>query len=213
MDLPGGEFAILVTGGKAAEKAQVLPLLGAANLVVAADQGLRLCQDYGLKPNYVIGDFDSVAPESLEGLPEDCVRIRLNPDKEDSDTRAAVKQIRELGLSSYVILGGGEGRFDHSLDILNLFRTDYPPWAWISRQETMFLLRRRTILHDMYSVNISFYPLEDSLVRSVGLEWELDKVELAPGFMSLSNRGARPQVELQLVKGRVLVLRSHRDIT
>ena len=50
-------------------------------LVIAADGGYGHCLRHGIKPDAVIGDFDSSGEK-----PSDCVLVCLPPEKDDTDT-------------------------------------------------------------------------------------------------------------------------------
>ena len=59
---------------------------GPGDFVIAADAGYRICLKEGLRPDLLLGDFDSMEP------PTDAVRVRRLPvEKDDTDTLAALK--------------------------------------------------------------------------------------------------------------------------
>ncbi|MDR2163387.1 MAG: thiamine diphosphokinase [Clostridiales Family XIII bacterium] len=89
----------------------------AEDYVVCADGGLDYALAAGIKPDVVIGDFDSVGASSLAEASENSSVeiIRLNPEKDDTDMIAAVKRAIAKGLDDFLIIGGLSGRFDHSL--------------------------------------------------------------------------------------------------
>ncbi len=85
---------------------------GAGDLVIAADGGYAAVVKLGIEPNVVIGDFDSL------GGGEDGISahiVKLNPDKDDTDTLAAVKLGLRRGYTTFVIYGGVGGRLDHTV--------------------------------------------------------------------------------------------------
>ena len=83
---------------------------GKNDLVIAADAGLQYCEKYGIAPDVVIGDFDS-----LGFVPENDKVIKLPVEKDDTDTSFAVKYAMEKGFSEFVIFGGTGGkRGDHT---------------------------------------------------------------------------------------------------
>ena len=82
--------------------------------VIAADGGLDHAGPLGITPDEVIGDFDSVADESLEYVRGDGV-MRLPSEKDDTDMLAAVKLGWSRGLRRFHIFGGLGGRLDHTL--------------------------------------------------------------------------------------------------
>ena len=83
----------------------------AGDLVIAADAGYRVCQQEGLVPDVILGDFDSMeAPDAGERV------CRLPVEKDDTDTLAAVKLGLERECTDFWIYGGTGGkRLDHTL--------------------------------------------------------------------------------------------------
>lgn len=83
---------------------------GAEDLVIAADAGLCHLEKQGISPDLVIGDFDS-----LKSVPEHLHTIVLNPEKDDTDMLAALREGIKAGYESFHIFCGTGGRIDHTL--------------------------------------------------------------------------------------------------
>lgn len=79
------------------------------DLVIAADGGLSHVQALKLKPDVVLGDFDS-----LGYVPD---RARVFPvEKDDTDAMLAVRHGLKAGFRRFVIYGGMDGpRLDHTV--------------------------------------------------------------------------------------------------
>ena len=83
----------------------------AGELQIAADAGLLLCERLGVKPDVVLGDFDSM---DASEAPPDCIRVPV--EKDDTDTMLAVKTGLERGETEFHIYGGmGGRRTDHTI--------------------------------------------------------------------------------------------------
>lgn len=87
------------------------------DIAVAADSGVRNALALGDHIDVAVGDFDSF-PE--RELPEDAEIIRLKPEKDITDSQAAVEVALERGASSFVFIGGLSGRLDHTLANLSI---------------------------------------------------------------------------------------------
>lgn len=90
------------------------------DIVIAVDGGLSYCSLLELEPDIIIGDFDSVNDREREaiGILEKQVPdrvIRLRPEKDDTDTLAALKVGLEWGFRKFRIYGGCGGRLEHTL--------------------------------------------------------------------------------------------------
>jgi len=80
------------------------------DMVIAADAGYAFCKAKGIKPNVVIGDFDS-----LKEIPTGENVIKLSPNKDETDTLAAIKVGLQAGYELFHIYGGMGGRTDHTI--------------------------------------------------------------------------------------------------
>ena len=79
---------------------------------ICADSGFSHAERLGIKPDIIVGDFDSYGGE----LPEDSEIIRTVPEKDDTDTLMAVKKAIELGYTEISLFGAlGGKRFEHSI--------------------------------------------------------------------------------------------------
>ena len=86
------------------------------DLILAADAGYLNAQKCGIVPHILLGDFDSLGEP--EGLPRDTEIIRVPTEKDDTDTQLAVRTAIERGATEIVIIGGLDGRLDHTLSAL-----------------------------------------------------------------------------------------------
>ena len=86
------------------------------DLILAADAGYLNAQKCGVVPHIVLGDFDSLGEP--KGLPRDTEIIRVPAEKDDTDTQLAVRTAIERGADHIIIIGGLDGRLDHTLSVL-----------------------------------------------------------------------------------------------
>lgn len=77
--------------------------------IICADSGYRKCLREGIKPDLIIGDFDSSALPSI-----DCELISLQVRKDDTDTFHCVKEAVSRGYNDIIIVGGIGSRLDHT---------------------------------------------------------------------------------------------------
>ena len=74
---------------------------GETDLLIAADGGYRAVCDAGMRPDLIVGDFDS-----LGGVPTDAPVIRCPVEKDDTDTMIAIKEGLARGYQRFQIYGG-----------------------------------------------------------------------------------------------------------
>jgi len=91
------------------------------NIYIAADSGIKTAEKLNIKPDIIIGDFDSF---DLSKLKDDSIKIiKHPPEKDDADLMLAIKYSLELGYKNIAIIGGLDGRIDHTL--ANMFYLKY----------------------------------------------------------------------------------------
>ena len=82
-----------------------------ADFVIACDKGLYYAQKEGIKPDLIVGDFDSFSGD----LPKDIPVLKLPCEKDETDTMAAVSYAVENGFNEILILCALGARLDHLL--------------------------------------------------------------------------------------------------
>lgn len=102
-----------VIGAGSFDKMELRPQTG--DLVIAADGGYRYLQQLGIRPDILLGDFDS-----LELVPEHERLIRHSPIKDDTDMALAAACGEDEGYRRFVLYGGLGGRMDHTIANLQL---------------------------------------------------------------------------------------------
>lgn len=90
--------------------------------IIAADSGMEFLYRNQLKPDIIVGDFDSVRTEVLDYFREDPdIRLQeLNPIKDDTDTESAIRLAIEMGAEQITLLGATGSRIDHVLGNIEL---------------------------------------------------------------------------------------------
>ena len=153
--------------------------------IIAADSGYDLAVKLGLTPDIVVGDLDST--RYSEVLRKSGMHVSSR-DKDESDFELALMSLRDD--EEYDLLGGGEGRIDHTLSIFSSFIKYRPPRIWKTRVDYMVSFRESDFHADI-DTEVSFFPAllgQSPTVDTYGLVWNLSDDVLSPSFMSLSNR-------------------------
>ena len=86
-----------------------IPTVSSGAFIVAADAGLKACRVFGIRPDVILGDFDS-----LGTIPTDNNVITLPVEKDVTDTFAAVEEGKKHGCTNFSVYGAMGGRPDHT---------------------------------------------------------------------------------------------------
>lgn len=87
------------------------------DFIICADGGMEHLKNAGIVPDVWIGDFDSWQGEVKSGNSE---IVRLNPEKDDTDTISCVNKACELGFKKIALLCALGGRIDHTFANLSV---------------------------------------------------------------------------------------------
>jgi len=176
------------------------------DLVIAADAGYR--QLGGIKPDYVVGDFDSLGYE-----PEGERILRHPAEKDDTDTLLAVKLGLSLGYSAFVLLGGVGGRLDHTLANIQTLAYLHARGAkacLVGKDETITILEGGTLRFRAGLsgvVSVFAYGERATGVYERGLQYPLTDARLTDDFpLGVSNAFTGAPAEISVEHGRLLVL-------
>ena len=91
------------------------PYPAPGDYVIAADRGFDSLMAYGVRPDLVVGDFDSLGYQ-----PRHPNVIQLPAEKDDTDMVFALRKGFAMDYRRFVLLGGVGGRLEHTLGNLQL---------------------------------------------------------------------------------------------
>jgi thiamine pyrophosphokinase len=197
--------ALVFTGGKGPVSGFDKSLIPPCSFICAADSGIDTAIALGYEVDEAIGDFDSIS--GIELL-ENIAHTRLPKEKDITDTEAILQHITAKGIDSYILVGGGEGRFDHLLHLYTLFATYGPPKLWITARERMYLVKDRSDFTMLPNAPVSIIPTTacgESSVSSENLFWELKNYPISMQQQSISNKCRSDSFSIQVSGNPIFV--------
>lgn len=156
--------------------------------LIAADGGANYCLDEGLRPEAVIGDFDSFDEAQVSALNE--ARLIRITDMAEQDTTDFEKCLRRIDAPFILATGFTAGRVDHAMAVWSvLARRIGPPTIVLGPEDAIFAAPATLELDLVPGTRISLFPMAPVSGRSTGLEWPIDGLTLSPmGRIGTSNR-------------------------
>ena len=198
-----GKFVIFC----AAEFDELLEPLGSGDYLLAADGGLRHLTKLNLKPQGILGDFDSLGytPEGAEVFPVE---------KDDTDAMLAARKGLELGWREFLFYGALDGpRLDHTVANFQTlqFLADHGATGYlVGRDYLVTVVKNETITFPKQAEGIlSLFCLgaDAKGVTIRGLHYELEDGTLMPGFpLGVSNHFTGKQATVEVKDGSLLAL-------
>jgi thiamine pyrophosphokinase len=116
-----GKRALVFANGDPPDAAWAKGLIQPADLIIAADGGLRHVLSLGLTPAFLVGDLDSVTAGQIEqAVSLGCQVERYPEEKDQTDLEIALLRAVQQKPDTILILGALGGRIDHELGNLSL---------------------------------------------------------------------------------------------
>ncbi len=112
--LSGMRRCVVISAGEIRNYARARDLLREGDFFVFCDGGLAHADGLCVKPDLIVGDFDSCNSDVLLKWQDRCEVIQLPREKDDTDTLYAVKLAVERGFDDFLLLGSMGARFDHA---------------------------------------------------------------------------------------------------
>lgn len=156
--------------------------------IIAVDKGLEILDSINIFPNCILGDFDSIKNGILEKYNRQDIKIiKLNPEKDFSDTHMALKEAIEMKSTEIYILGALGKRMDHTIANIHILREALEnniECKIIDTNNIIKLITKGTeIVHKSKYKYISLFPLTTSVkgITLHGFKYPLTNDTLAIG--------------------------------
>lgn len=185
------------------------------SFIIALDGGLVFCEEQGIVPDMIVGDFDSLPSQKqilLERYPQEIIH-RLPCEKDDTDTLAALRSAVEMGYEQFVIYGGLGGRISHTMANIQslLFLKDRGlSGELIGNNSKVFLVKNESyILPKEESGYVSVFALGGNAkgVTLSNLKYEIADAELSDSFpIGVSNEFVGKDAEITVNDGILMVV-------
>ena len=191
----------------AAEFDELAEALGPEDCVIAADGGLEHTRKLGIRPDVILGDFDSLgyAPEGANVFPVE---------KDDTDAMLAVRHGLSKGCDTFFLYGSLDGpRLDHTIANFQTlqFLTDRGAVGYLIGKDFMLtVLKDGTLRFPAAAAGTVSVFCMGSDARGVmirGLHYPLENGTLTAGFpLGVSNHFVGKEAEISVEDGSLLIL-------
>lgn len=188
--------------------------------IIAVDGGLAALSKLRLKPDAIVGDFDTVSEDVLAEYKNSPDRITWEihkPEKDETDTELALNTAIDLGCSRLVLLGATGGRMDHFIGNLHLLYAclkkgveaaivDEKNWITVIDKVRTFQAER------LWGKYISFLPLSGEVkkITLTGFKYPLYEKDIDLGTsLCISNELTGPEGTIDFESGILICIQSH----
>ena len=183
--------------------------------LIAADKGLLFLERNGIKPDAIVGDFDSVDVSLLDRYKKDprvTVR-RLNPEKDWTDTEVAAQLALDEGCEVLEILGGTGGRIDHllgNLQLLSLIRKKGADGFLLDEKNRIYVREQNFTVRrqEQWGKYFSLFAWGGDVtgLTLTGFKYQVENFTLGTvGTRGVSNEVTAEEASVSFKSGRLLV--------
>lgn len=180
--------------------------------IACADGGYDLAKKIGVKPDLVVGDFDSISNVLHIDTAE---LVQLPSRKDDTDTIYCLKRLIEKGFKEIILLGAVGGRVDHTFANITALK-------FLFKQGVVGVLtddacsihytESKLVLARCKGKTVSVFPFgcSSAAITLNGFRYPLTDYRLLSDMpLGISNVVEDSAAEVQVHHGGVIVIQNH----
>ncbi len=192
-------YTVVLANGDFPQRPSVQKYLREARRIVCCDGGAAASLlQFGLQPEIIVGDLDSLPPELAERFSDRLLRIS---EQQSNDLAKALRHCLAQGWTQLLILGATGKREDHTLGNISLladFCSQAPGLRIISDYGSFLALPGRQTLPCQPGQPVSIFSLHpDTAITSEGLRYPLQKLRLTRWWQATLNETCGSEFTLE----------------
>lgn len=187
-------------------------------MVIAVDGGLTAAKNLGLMPDFCVGDFDSVLPESYEFFKKQHgISWETHPPEKDwTDTELAINLALRQEADEIHIFGATGTRMDHTLASIGLLQIPLTEGkrCWIiDANNRITMIDSHMILKkdEIFGKYVSLIPYTEKVtgVTLKGMRYPLQEYTFVHGnSLGVSNEVVEEKAEIFIKEGKMILIES-----
>lgn len=203
---------IIICNGDITDYEYCKNIISSADYIICADGGTKHAYKMGIKPDLIIGDFDSsnkVYIEYYKTLGIKCEKYPIEKDKSDSH----ICILKALEFSDEIVLMGATGsRLDHTLANISLLKLGVDKGVKIyiaDKQNKIYLINKNITIRGKPGEYFSVIPLTQRVegISISGAKYDLNDAVMEIGNpYGTSNEFREENVEIKIKNGYLLVI-------
>ena len=201
---------LIIANGPIVDENYHKSLLKNVDLIICADGGANTARKLGIKPDYIIGDLDSIKPEIYDFYKAQNTEIIKDENQDKTDLELAINLANLKDPSEIVIIGAIGRRIDHTLaNILTLNKVKNDVKARIiDNYNTVELVDDDFEISGQINDIVSVIPLTEIYkLNCIGFKWNVENVNTEFGWFGISNKLKETKAKISLLEGKLLLIR------
>lgn len=200
---------LIITNGEIPSSKVVKGLIKQSNLIICADGGADAAKRLKIRPDIIIGDFDSVTDETLNYYKN--VKKIIEKNQNSTDLEKAINYCVRKKIKDVVIIGASGKRTDHTIGNLGCFKKfkKYINIRMYDANGELIGVKKVIRLNTKKGEIISLIPLNRcSGVTTKNLKYKLNNESLEIGVREgTHNIATGDYIEVSVKKGDMLIYR------
>jgi len=191
--------SVIIANGDFVYTDRIRKQIESADRIVCADGGANYLVDIDITPDLILGDLDSILPDTLKRFKG--VEVIKDSDQFSTDTMKVINYELSQGADELILLGATGGRIDHTLANLSLLTryADVIKINIIDNNSEILFIKDSISFESQIGRKLSLMPLGgNSSLTTKGLKWELNDESLQFSPFGISNEVAFSPVTIEV---------------
>ena len=167
------EKIILVLNGNLFKKSKLTLFLNKYNKIICVDGAANKVINAKIKPNYIIGDLDSISRTNLIKYKNKIIELK---NQNYNDLQKALKWLKNKGINDMDIIGFDGKRADHMINNFNIIIDSINDLniKIITEKGTFYTVDKNITFNNVLNKSISIFNKNlNNKISSKGLKYEL----------------------------------------
>lgn len=186
-----------------------LRLLRSATVVVCCDGAVESLLQFGMEPDYIVGDLDSISPEQKKRFAD---RLHHEAEQESNDLTKAINFCKRKGYRKVTILGATGKREDHTLGNISLLASYAKEMEvqMLTSYGVLSVANSSSSFESFAGQQVSIFCLSPhTVITTEGLKYPITSSSLPSWWMGTLNEALGDSFSIHFPEGNVLVFREY----
>lgn len=204
--------AVIVCNGSVKNYNFIKTFFDSSDYIISVDGGAGHLRELGIKPDVLLGDFDSANKGDIEYFKNQGIKAERFPvEKDMTDSELAIEKALERGADEIVFIGAVGSRLDHSMANILLLKklVDKKVKACIvDENNIIYMFNGPFSIQRVWDYKLSLIPVTDKVtgVTTKGLKYPLNNATMNLGTSwGVSNEFYGDIAEVSIDEGILLV--------
>jgi len=210
--------AVIFANGVMPSIRKAAELVKPDDFIISADGGMRFILAFGINPDLLVGDLDSILPDQLDQAVAGGTEVLQFPaDKDETDLELAVSEVQKRGYNECLVVGGLGGRMDQTLANIYMIAAFSTPGFTIYMDdgcERLDVIQHELLVQGNINDTISLIPLFKKVegITTKGLKYQLmDETLFLDKTRGISNVLIAGSAKIKIRSGKLLCVHRRGD--